>query len=167
MILDVSQLIQNDGAVKELDLSLRLDDTSFNGQDIVFETPFYLKGAVKNIAGVMYLNLDADVSFKTQCARCLDSVSVHHPFTVSEIFSKTELCDMEEDDVTVLESGNIDLSEIVDKAFVGSLPINFLCSEDCQGLCPTCGINLNQESCKCADEYTDPRLAALKQFLKD
>ena len=166
MILDVSQLIQNDGAVKELDFSLELDNTSFNGQDIVFETPFYLKGAVKNIAGVMYLNLDADVSFKTECARCLDSVSVHHPFTVSEIFSKTELEGVE-DDVTVLESGNIDLFEIVDRAFVGSLPINFLCSEDCQGLCPQCGINLNQESCLCADDNTDPRLAALKQFLKD
>jgi len=166
MILDVSQLIQNDGAIKELDFSLKLDDTFFNGQDIVFETPFYLKGAVKNIAGVLYLNLNANVSFKTQCARCLDSVSVHHDFEVSEIFSKTELADME-DDVTVLESGNIDLVEIVDKAFVGSLPINFLCDEDCKGLCPTCGINLNLESCLCADEYTDPRLAALKQFLKD
>ena len=166
MILDVSQLIQNDGAVKELDFSLELDNTSFNGQDIVFETPFYLKGAVKNIAGVMYLNLDADVSFKTECARCLDSVSVHHPFIVSEIFSKTEL-EETEDDVIVLESGNIDLSEIVDRAFVGSLPINFLCSEDCKGLCPQCGINLNQESCLCADDNTDPRLAALKQFLKD
>ena len=166
MILDVSQLIQNDGAVKELDLSLGLDNTSFNGQDIVFETPFYLKGAVKNIAGVLYLELEANVSFKTQCARCLDSVSVHHSFTVSEIFSKTELSDVE-DDVTVLESGNIDLSEIVDRAFVGSLPINFLCSEDCKGLCPHCGIDLNHESCLCADDNTDPRLAALKQFLKD
>ncbi len=166
MILDVSQLIQNDGAVKELDLSLGLDNTSFNGQDIVFETPFYLKGAVKNIAGVLYLELEANVSFKTQCARCLDSVSVHHPFKVSEIFSKTELSDVE-DDVTVLESGNIDLSEIVDRAFVGSLPINFLCSEDCKGLCPHCGIDLNHESCLCADDNTDPRLAALKQFLKD
>ena len=166
MILDVSQLIQNDGAVKELDLSLRLDDTSFGGQDIVFETPFSLKGAVKNIAGVIYLDLDANVSFKTECARCLDSVSVHHQFAVSEIFSKV-MPDNTEDDVTVLESGNIDLVEIVDKAFVGSLPINFLCSEDCQGLCPHCGINLNHESCLCADDNTDPRLAALKQFLKD
>ncbi len=166
MILDVSQLIQNDGAVKELDLSLGLDNIFFNGQDIVFETPFYLKGAVKNIAGVLYLDLNANVSFKTECARCLDSISVHHSFEISEIFSKTELVDTE-DDVTVLESNNIDLCEIVDKAFVGSIPINFLCNSECKGLCPTCGINLNNESCFCTDDNTDPRLAALKQFLKD
>ena len=40
MILDVSQLIQNDGAVKKLDFTYEMEDTSFNGQNIVFETPF-------------------------------------------------------------------------------------------------------------------------------
>ena len=166
MILDVSQLIQNDGAVKELDFSLELDNTSFNGQDIVFETPFFLKGTLKNIAGVLYLNLNADVSFKTQCARCLDSVSVHHRFDIEEVFVKAGYDGVEED-VTVLESGNIDLSEVTEMAFVGSLPINYLCSEDCKGLCSVCGINLNSQSCSCADDNIDPRLAVLKQLLKD
>ena len=166
MILDVSQLIQNDGAVKELDFTLKMDDTSFNGQDIVFETPFYLKGAVKNIAGVLYLDLGADVSFKTQCARCLDSVSVHHTFEVSEVFSKTEVTDSE-DEVTVIDSGNIDMDEVVIKAFIGTVPINYLCSDDCKGLCKQCGCNLNKETCSCEDDNIDPRLAVLKQFLKD
>ena len=166
MILDVSQLIQNDGAVKELEFSSTLDNLSFNGQDIVFETPFHLKGAVKNIAGVLYLNLTADVSFTTQCARCLDSVSVHFPFEISEAFSKAEP-DTEDDDITVLESGNIDLDEVIERAFVGALPINYLCSEDCKGLCPVCGCNLNHETCTCDSDNTDPRLAVLKQFLKD
>ena len=79
MFLDVSQLIQSDGAVRELDLSLKLDDMSFNGQDIVFETPFALKGVVKNIAGVLYLNLDAEVSFQTQCAACMETRSFPRP----------------------------------------------------------------------------------------
>jgi uncharacterized protein len=166
MILDVSQLIQNDGAVKELDFCVESDNISINGQDIVFETPFYLKGAVKNIAGVLYLDLGADVSFKTQCARCLDSVSVHHTFEVSEVFSKTEVTDSE-DEVTVIDSGNIDMDEVVIKAFIGTVPINYLCSDDCKGLCKQCGCNLNKETCSCEDDNIDPRLAVLKQFLKD
>jgi uncharacterized protein len=166
MILDVSQLIQNDGAVKELDFCIESDSISLNGQDIVFETPFYLKGAVKNIAGVLYLDLGADVSFKTQCARCLDSVSVHHTFEVSEVFSKTEVTDSE-DEVTVIDSGNIDMDEVVIKAFIGTVPINYLCSDDCKGLCKQCGCNLNKETCSCEDDNIDPRLAVLKQFLKD
>ncbi len=166
MILDVSQLIQNDGAVKELDFDLNMSDISFNGQDIVFESPFTVKGTVKNIRGVLYLNLDADVSFRTQCARCLESVNVHHTFEVDEVFVRTEH-DTEDEDVTVLESGNIDLREVIELAFLGSLPINYLCSEDCKGLCNVCGINLNNQTCSCAEDNIDPRLAVLKQFLKD
>ena len=165
MILDVSQLIQNDGAVKALDFSIELEDIQFSGQDISFTTPFVARGDIKNISGVLYLNLKVDVSFTTQCARCLEDVGVQHTFDVMEVFSKTEHDEIE--DVTILESGNIDLSEVVEMAFIGSIPINYLCSEDCKGLCKECGANLNRESCSCADDYIDPRLSVLKQFIKD
>lgn len=165
MVLDVSQLIQNDGAVKELDLSLSLENMFFNGLDIVFTTPFKLKGMVKNIAGTLCLELNADVSFETQCARCLDTVSENMSFGINEVFSKT--ASENDDDVTVLESGNIDLDDVVEKAFVGMLPISYLCSEDCKGLCPECGCNLNRETCSCDTGNVDPRLAVLKNFLKD
>ena len=164
MVLDVSQLIQNDGAVKELELSISLDNMFFNGLDIVFTTPFKLKGTVKNIAGTLYLELDANVSFETQCARCLDTVSENLSFEIYEVFSKTE--SQNDDDVTVLESGNIDLDEVVEKAFVGVLPISYLCSDDCKGLCSSCGCNLNRKTCSCDNDNTDPRLAVLKNFLK-
>lgn len=165
MVLDVSQLIQNDGAVKELDLSISLENMFFNGQDIVFTTPFKLKGTVKNIAGVLYLELDADVSFETQCARCLDTVSENLSFEIYEVFSKTAV--ENDDEVTVLESGNINLDDVVEKAFAGVLPINYLCSDDCRGLCSNCGCNLNREACSCDIDNTDPRLAVLKNFLND
>ena len=164
MVLDVSQLIQNDGAVKELDLSISLDNMFFNGLDIVFTTPFKLKGMVKNIAGTLYLELNALVSFETQCARCLDTVSENLSFEIYEVFSKTPV--ENDDEVTVLESGNIDLDDVLEKAFVGVLPISYLCSDDCKGLCPDCGCNLNHETCSCDIDNTDPRLAVLKNFLK-
>ena len=46
MVLDVSQLIQNDGAVKKLDFSISMDNLSFNGQDIAFTSPFFLTGEI-------------------------------------------------------------------------------------------------------------------------
>ena len=165
MVLDVSQLIQNDGAVKELEMSFSLENMFFNGLDIVFTTPFKLKGTVKNIAGTLYLELNADVSFETQCARCLDTVSENLSFEIYEVFSKTPV--ENDDEVTVLESGNIDLDDVLEKAFVGVLPISYLCSDDCKGLCPDCGCNLNHETCSCDIDNTDPRLAVLKNFLSD
>ena len=40
-----------------------------------------------------------------------------------------------------------------------------LCSEDCKGLCPGCGVNLNHEACRCKKQV-DPRLAALAKLLE-
>jgi uncharacterized protein len=42
-----------------------------------------------------------------------------------------------------------------------------LCREDCQGLCPVCGTNLNNGTCTCKREWEDPRLAALKKLKTD
>ena len=45
-------------------------------------------------------------------------------------------------------------------------PFKVLCDEDCKGLCPSCGANLNQEQCSCGDDTDiDPRMEALKELL--
>jgi uncharacterized protein len=43
------------------------------------------------------------------------------------------------------------------------LPLKITCREDCKGLCPHCGKNLNQEACSCNVPREDPRWAALKE----
>ena len=48
--------------------------------------------------------------------------------------------------------------------FLLALPENPVCSEDCKGLCPTCGIDRNQGTCTCAREEGDPRLAVLRNL---
>lgn len=48
--------------------------------------------------------------------------------------------------------------------FLLALPEAPLCSEDCKGLCPKCGINRNQGSCACARDEGDPRLAVLRNL---
>jgi uncharacterized protein len=40
-----------------------------------------------------------------------------------------------------------------------------LCRDDCKGLCPQCGTNLNRETCTCSPKWEDPRLAALRGLL--
>ncbi len=48
--------------------------------------------------------------------------------------------------------------------FVLALPAKPLCDPDCKGLCPKCGVNLNEEQCSCQDDEGDPRLAVLRQL---
>lgn len=56
----------------------------------------------------------------------------------------------------------LDAGSMLWEEFVLALPVKPLCREDCKGLCPTCGANLNLGPCACASEPTDPRLAALR-----
>ena len=60
----------------------------------------------------------------------------------------------------------VDLADLARTAFILDMDTTALCSEDCQGLCPGCGVNLNEEPCRCKKQV-DPRLAALAKLLQD
>jgi uncharacterized protein len=45
-----------------------------------------------------------------------------------------------------------------------ALPLKTICREDCKGLCPHCGKNLNEVQCSCVDAVEDPRWSALKEI---
>ena len=76
---------------------------------------------------------------------------------------------MEEEDADlyiVLENASLDVEALAAEDLMLDMPSKFLCQEDCKGLCPTCGKNLNDGPCDCAKEV-DPRLAALAELLDD
>jgi uncharacterized protein len=58
----------------------------------------------------------------------------------------------------------VDLSEIVRQHLLLALPIAPRCREDCRGLCPSCGADLNAGACACALDSVDPRLEGLLQW---
>lgn len=106
------------------------------------------------------------------CSRCLE------PFRlpVDASFDQRYLPQVEasgEDETEVAQEDletsfytdeQIDLKELMREQFYLVLPMKPLCREDCSGLCPQCGTNLNTGTCDCGPVWTDPRLAALKQF---
>ena len=61
----------------------------------------------------------------------------------------------------------IDLADMVREQLQLAVPMKPLCRDECCGLCPTCGTNLNIERCACDTYWRDPRLAALKTLLPD
>lgn len=108
----------------------------------------------------------------TACARCLESVTFP---VVGEIEGYYLLTgedevpeDMEEDEFDVLpEDKKIDLASLIQAALLVEVPLIPLCKDDCQGLCPTCGVNLNTESCDCdpeANDDTENPFAVLKNL---
>jgi uncharacterized protein len=76
---------------------------------------------------------------------------------------------IEEDDLSTAfyENDQIDLGQLMREQFYLSLPMKPLCGDNCQGLCPICGTNLNREACDCKRDWEDPRLAVLKTLKKE
>jgi uncharacterized protein len=76
---------------------------------------------------------------------------------------------IEEDDLSTAfyDNDEIDLGQLMREQFYLSLPMKPLCRDDCRGLCPICGTNLNRGACECKREWEDPRLAVLKQLKKE
>jgi len=64
-------------------------------------------------------------------------------------------------DVFPYDGEKIDLEPLLREQFVLAIPFAPLCSEECKGLCPQCGIDRNSGTCNC-EKPIDPRLAALK-----
>ena len=107
-------------------------------------------------------------SVELRCDRCLGPVPV--PVNVDFVANfvragdpAVEAKELHDEDleVSVYDGDSVDLDELVREQILLALPARQLCRDDCRGLCPSCGKNLNTESCDCARHETDPRWAAL------
>ncbi len=61
----------------------------------------------------------------------------------------------------------LDIGPVVREAVLLSVPMQALCTEDCRGLCPVCGVNLNEQTCGCAAGKPDARWSALDKLKKE
>ncbi|MDQ3702262.1 MAG: DUF177 domain-containing protein [Chloroflexota bacterium] len=117
-------------------------------------------------------NLTTQVAI--DCSRCLTEVRtpVELPLE-AEYFPEIDISSgralaAPDDDLAFTIDGNheLDLTEIVRQDLLLALPMHTLCSDECLGLCPDCGTNLNQEECTCVPEAADERLTPLRALLQ-
>jgi uncharacterized protein len=109
------------------------------------------------------------VDLELPCARCLRPQPLHLDLDVAELFvDPTKHDEDDEDDPgyeLIDDRTAIELSTLVRDALLIDLPVRVLCSEDCLGLCPTCGRDRNTDDCghRPGDE-PDPRWARLAEL---
>ena len=162
MRLDLRPILRTPGASLPFQFQMDLSGMDFYGAR-PFAHPVRVSGAVRNMAGALSLEGTAETTLELVCDRCLKPFSQDLALPVSTLLAE-ELEDEENDEIVLLEDGAADLDEIFTTALVLSMDAKHLCSEDCKGLCPTCGADLNLGPCQCRKE-PDPRFAALAQLL--
>jgi uncharacterized protein len=107
-----------------------------------------------------------------QCARCLDPVPqkvdrefelLYRPLGADAGRDELSVTDAEAE-IGYYQGEGILLEDVLREQVLLALPLKLTCRDDCKGLCPHCGKNLNQEQCSCSVPADDPRWSALKEI---
>jgi len=148
---DLGRLQLSSGSGRSVDLEVQLDAFEFGGQSYaapVATTPVVLDVS-RTVAGYA-LRLRFETELDGPCVRCLEPAGVTVAVDERQIDQPGEDEDLNSEYV---EGDELDVHAWARDALALSLPVQIVCSEDCRGLCPVCGENLNEAG----DEHVHPR----------
>ncbi len=173
-------------------MKLRIDDIVAEAKEIAFAEPeaeinrtlsggpvreFHVDGPIA--VTMSYYRAGSDLFFEGRlsahvgaaCARCAEEFTTlsERPFrfvlSPKSIGYEAE-ADLRSEDLefSLYEGEEVDLSPLIREQILLALPTRALCRDECRGLCPHCGANLNRGDCGCRVETLDPRLAPLRSI---
>lgn len=163
MKLDLKRIAREPGSSLPFAFQMDLSQLEWNGEHPVPQ-PVNVEGRVRNMAGVLLLQATMVTTLSLVCDRCAQLFSREKRVDFESMLA-TELENEENDDIIFLDGEmQLDLEELLGDVFLLNMDTKNLCSQDCKGLCPGCGADLNHEPCRCKKEI-DPRLSKLAQLL--
>ncbi len=165
MLLDLKGFFSSENEKKEkpFSFSFSMADVEMDGI-YPFVSPIAVTGKAKTENGAVRLTAEVSYEFKAACNRCLTEI---HELK-KELFEHLLLLSDEDspDDTYIRVSEEaIELSQLLREDIILNIPTVLLCREDCKGLCPKCGKNLNNGPCGCREDSVDPRLEILKNLI--
>lgn len=141
--------------------SYQLDELKLSSDTYRFLEPLFYEITVTNTGGSFYISGFVSGKATTECVRCLEDAvyDLEGEIEAYYIVSDSDVVvDGEDDEVEyeiLPEDHLIDLEPLIRAALVLELPYVPLCKDDCKGLCPKCGANLNDGPCNCALDDID------------
>jgi uncharacterized protein len=126
---------------------------------------------ITKTSGTVFIKGSFTALIDTCCSRCLENtkLSIGSDFAYTLIPARAETSEdlelkPEELEICYYQGDFIDLGPVICEQIILQMPIKALCNEECKGLCPQCGANLNTSSCNCSSNIIDSRLAVLKNI---
>jgi uncharacterized protein len=174
MIYNVAQLLKSPvGTSQRLDLDPD-DGLSLNEEHVRLAGD--VRGQVRLHRTNQGILVDgtATAPVELRCDRCLEPFTTTVTFPLREQFYPTIEVNTgvpvpaAEDDLgfPIDQNHTLDLREAIRQNLLVALPMRAICREECAGLCPQCGRNLNEGSCDCMPETSDDRFAPLRALLE-
>lgn len=173
MTFDVDEI--SDGGLA-FQISARREDFDIDQPECSLAREVEVQGTLSGADRDVYLDGKIQTGLTVSCSRCLEPslLEVESRVTARYIPRPAEPKGSPEHelqegeiDVEYYDENRINIFQAVHDQILLAVPLVGLCREDCRGLCPSCGSNLNQGTCGCGSaKEADPRLEILKS-LKD
>lgn len=181
---ELNELIDLKRVFQEEDYRCTFEGTlDFSGEELYgaypFVSPVKIRITAENQERVAALRYTADFVYSRPCDRCLDtaeksfSLSFEHILAADSEQLSRQLEEIgfsrkqEQGELVIINDYKLDFRELAREDIILEMPTKFLCGENCKGLCPVCGCNLNHSQCGCDTSVPDPRLDALRALLEE
>ncbi len=159
MRIESARLVKN-GEKQAFSFSASADELAVDCDGVSFDGEVRVAGSVCFTGAAYRVEGAVSVTKNFVCDRCLTPVKRDETYTFCEDFS----ADAHDETFLLAPDGAIDLDDAVRETIIAAQPPANYCRDDCLGLCPVCGHNLNDGDCRCDRQIIDPRLAILKDF---
>ena len=167
LVLDTRELGRRAGGMKVVRTSVEAPaDLGIAVIGVPPGSPVELDLRLESVVEGVLVSGTATVQLRGECVRCLGEVSEELEIDVQELFVYPE-SDATDDEASRLEGDLVDLEPLLRDGGVLDLPFRPLCRDDCEGLCITCGANLNADPDHGHDAPVDPRWSALADLAGD
>src|SRR6266566_3318319 len=172
MFLDVREL-----ALHKLRLhqSYAPGAVDYHTRDFRQVDPLEVRATAEMVDSQIRISGDLHTRVEMACARCLEPVveEVSRDFDLyyrpMQSISREEQVRLKLDDTEIafFQGEGLFLTDVLAEQVLLAIPMKVICRSDCRGLCPHCGMNLNEGECRCRTQALDPRLAPLARLKQD
>ena len=115
-----------------------------------YRSPVSIQAEATYLGRQVSLEISFQTKFEFTCGRCLETFEAPVDDKIKQVIS--------------IDKSFIDIDYNIKEALLLSLPLNAVCQDNCQGLCPVCGVNKNKKSCRCRRESGSEKWAGLNKI---
>jgi uncharacterized protein len=166
-LVPVAQLLRDVPSTAKLTFEASFDEPrefaarGYAETDVFSEATVKVELRIESFSGGLRARGRVEAPWHGTCRRCSTPILGMSNVAVNERFVDEDA--LIDDEAYPMQNEFIDLAPLVHDAIFLDLPLAPLCREDCQGLCPYCGVDRNDESCDCQGPV-DPRWATLDEL---
>lgn len=167
--VDIAAIADEHGAVMEVDGELAVDDIVLGTERYVLEAPATFDVTIADTGTAYVATGKAHAVTKAECSRCTCEFDMDIDGDIDAYFITPAHADEvpEEQDSALVVDGKIDLEPFVVTALAVAIPLAPLHDEECKGICPDCGADLNEGECDCAPAAKESPFGTLGGLLDE